>query len=196
MIGAVAVAVAMRTPLAVEQGRLEERQVAVPVNDTALGDDPPGSHRAQEVHVELERRLKLVGLERGQQGWTNRVVGAGTTPRGGAARCRPRRRPCRRSPRDVPPRPSPYHRCRRCILEELSPAHWHPPCAAKQIRRLLEIRGRAILLGVQAVCRGSEWLIPVPRRGPRLALATTQVRVVADHRPADQPDSSGGIFPY
>ena len=60
--------------LTVEQGRLEERQVAVPVNDTALGDDPPGSHRAQEAHVELDRRLKLVGLERGQQGWTNRVV--------------------------------------------------------------------------------------------------------------------------
>jgi hypothetical protein len=44
------------------------------VNDTALGADPPGSHRAQEVHVQLERRLKLIGLERGQQGWTNRVV--------------------------------------------------------------------------------------------------------------------------
>jgi hypothetical protein len=36
-------------PLAVEQGRLEERQVAVPVNDTALGDDPPGSHRATKT---------------------------------------------------------------------------------------------------------------------------------------------------
>ena len=53
--------------LGIEQRRLEERQVTVPVHDTALADDPPGPNRPPEVDVQVQGGLKLIRLEGGEQ---------------------------------------------------------------------------------------------------------------------------------
>jgi hypothetical protein len=60
--------------LGIEQRRLEERQIAVSMHDTALADDPSRPNRPQEVDVQLQGGLKLVRLEGCEQGWPDRVV--------------------------------------------------------------------------------------------------------------------------
>jgi hypothetical protein len=61
-----------------DDGDLREAptSIAVPVDDPPPGKDPAGTHRPQEVHVELLRPLKLVGLEGGQHGRSDEFTSA------------------------------------------------------------------------------------------------------------------------
>jgi hypothetical protein len=54
--------------------RLDEGHIAVTANDASLADNPSGPNRPQEVDVELQGRLELVGLEGREQGRSDRVV--------------------------------------------------------------------------------------------------------------------------
>jgi hypothetical protein len=69
-----AVAPAVAIPAGVQQRGLQEHQVPVAVHHATLAGDPAGPDGPQEVHVELQGRLELVGFQGGQQRRPDGVV--------------------------------------------------------------------------------------------------------------------------